>query len=115
MAGVSVTKRAQGAAPQSAAMVQTWGEDPVGATKMESILTRFGADMAGVTGPTPAGWGIAGSMEATDFRLWASPQAFTGLGGVVALATLQDGAVAPIEYPWTADLAGVTLPGPNGV
>jgi hypothetical protein len=116
--GAVIRARRTNAVPEAPVVVQTWGEEPIGAMQIEGWLARTGADMAGFTGPTPAGWGLSGSQERTDQTIWANPQAFNGLAGEVALSTLvgtAGGAVAPIVYPWAADDAGITLPGPNGV
>lgn len=112
-----VARNANPGSPQrGVAAVEVWGEEPIGANQVDALHVRFGADMAGFTSPTPAGWGLQGSQERTDQTIWASPQAFTGLAGAVALSTLMPlGATAPIVYPGEASLAGIVLPGPSGV
>lgn len=101
--------------PVGVATVQSWGVDPVGATQMESILARSLSLLSGFTQPTPAGWGEPGSVPTTDQHIWASPQAFTGGGGRVALSTWAVGADRPTVYPQDAHSAQVVLPGPSGV
>lgn len=104
--------RRASANPRSVAVVEVWGHDPVGSAQVEGIQARYGADLAGLTAPNRAGWGAAGSLEATDTRLWASPQAFTGLAGTMALATLVDANGTPVLFPQEAQLAPIlTNPG----
>ena len=100
---------------QTAAVVQTWRPDAVGANQVESVMARNGALLGGFTSPTPAGWGLAGSVETTDSHIWASPQAFNGGGGQVALASLTMGAAKPTAYPMDAHTTNVVLPGRMGV
>ena len=110
-----LSRHQPGAAPQGVAVVESWGVDPVGAAKMESILARNGALLAGFTTPNPAGWGLAGSVATTDAHIWASPQAFTGAGTASALSAFTVGADRPTIYPVDAHSTNVVLPGRGGV
>lgn len=99
---------------QGVQVVQSWGPEPVGANQVEALLAMRGLDLAGGSGPTPPGWGLSGSQEVTSQDVFASPQAFTGLAGVVGLSTFAPGAGVPIAYPADAHSAHVVLPGPGG-
>jgi len=112
---VRLFPRRPAAQPQGVAAVETWGVEPIGANQVESLLARRGALLAGFTAPNPAGWGLAGSVEATDQHIWASPQAFNAGAGRQALSVWAVGSVAPIAYPQDAHTAQVVLPGPGGV
>lgn len=95
--------------------VLVWSVDAVGANFMDNIYARNGAQLAGFNAPNPAGWGLAGSDEATDSTVWASPQAFTGGGSQVALSTLTAGAAKPTVYPsGDSTTTNVVLPGRGG-
>lgn len=100
---------------ESVACVQTWGNEPIGADQVDSIHARQGALLAGFTAPNKPGWGIPGSVEATDNHVWGDPQAFTGEAGIEALYVFHPGADQPVVYPEQAELGQVILPGPGGI
>lgn len=90
-------------APQATATVEVWGPDPAGSDQAYGLLDAINSRLQGFTGPNPAGWGLAGSVETTDSQLWASPQAFTGSAGLVAHSTYREGGGSPVIYDAEAD------------
>ena len=101
--------------PRNAAVVESWGPEPIGATQVEALQAATGAKLAGFTTPTPAGWGERGSVERTDNSVWASPQAFTAGGGQTAMSVFSTGAAPPTVYPQDAAMAQIALPGAGGI
>lgn len=102
---------------EAVAAVQTWGPEPIGSDQVYGLLRALGGNLAGFTSPTPAGWGLAGSIEETDSQLWASPQAFTGAAGLVAHSSYHVGGGMPIVFPADADYTFETVnmaPTPQG-
>jgi hypothetical protein len=89
-------------APLGTTVVEVWGPDPAGCDQAYAILESIAGPLQG-TSTTPAGWGIAGSEPVTDYRLWASPQAFTGSAGLVAHTTWHEGGGTPIIYDAETD------------
>lgn len=101
--------------PRNTATVESWGPEPIGATQVEALQAAQGAQLAGFTSPSPAGWGERGSLETTDSHVWASPQAFTAGGGQTAMSVFSTGAAPPTIYPQDAAMAQIALPGANGI
>lgn len=104
-----IRARRAAANPQMTACVEVWGHDPVGSAQVEGVLARYGADLAGFTAPSRAGWGAPGSVEATDTHMWASPQAFNGLAGTLALVAMIDAGGSPIVFPQDAALSPLLM------
>lgn len=78
----------------SAPRVLTFGPEPIGAATAEALDTLNGAQLAGFTLPTPAGWGLQGSMERDNESVFAPPQQFVGGppgSGVAPVAFLEPG------------------------
>lgn len=98
---------------EGTAVVESWGVDRLGAGWVENVMNRSLALLQGF-GPH-IGYGESGAIENTDQSVWASPQAFNGAGGVVALGTLAMSNGRPIVFPGEATDTGIVLPGPGGV
>lgn len=70
--------------------VLSFGPEPIGASIAEALDTLNGAQLAGFTAPTPAGWGLQGSLERDNESVFAPVQVFPG--AVPANGT-------PVQFP----------------
>lgn len=112
---MSILARRSASPDQSVQSVQTWGPEPIGANQVEALMARRGADLAGMSYPNPAGWGLSGSQETTDQTVWLSPQAFNGMAGLTAQSVLTLGGATPIGYQQDASAAQIVLPVAGGM
>jgi hypothetical protein len=98
------------AGPAGETLVENWGIDPTGSDQLFGIIRSVANPL--LAPGTPPGWGMAGSDEQTDYHVWASPQAFTGTGGLIAHSTFREGGGIPVIYDAETDYSFdvVTIP-----